>query len=98
MEEEHGDVNLLLEPLEAEVALNDEYGEEALMNPVVYLQTWIPLISENDKGKWTTVLALHSAKVYDRLLLISNDECSLRIFSYSIVYLQFRTVLEKFHK
>ena len=62
VEEEHGDVNLLLEPLEAEVAMNDEHGEGALVDPVVYLQTWIPLISEDDKGKWTTVVAVHSTK------------------------------------
>ena len=50
-EEEHGDINLLLEPLEAGVEKNGHPVEEELVDPVVYLTTWIPLISEDDKSK-----------------------------------------------
>ena len=50
-EEEHGDINLLLEPLEAGVEMNGHPVEEELVDPVVYLTTWIPLISEDDKSK-----------------------------------------------
>ena len=50
-EEEHGDINLLLEPLEAGVEMNGHHVEEELVDPVVYLTTWIPLISEDDKSK-----------------------------------------------
>ena len=59
MEEEHGDINLLLEPLEAGVEMNGEHVEGELVDPVVYLTTWIPLISEDDKSKYTTVVAVH---------------------------------------
>ena len=51
VEEEHGDVDLLLEPLEAGVDMNGEHVEGAPVDPVVYLTTWIPLISEDDKSK-----------------------------------------------
>ena len=51
VEEEHGDINLLLEPLEAGVEMNGEHVEGALVDPVVYLTTWIRLISEDDKSK-----------------------------------------------
>ena len=50
-EEEHGDINLLLEPLEAGVEMNGHPVEGELVDPVVYLTTWIPLISEDDKSK-----------------------------------------------
>ena len=50
-EDEHGDINLLLEPLEAGVEINGHPVEEELVDPVVYLTTWIPLISEDDKSK-----------------------------------------------
>ena len=50
-EEEHGDINLLLEPLEAGVEMDGYPVEEELADPVVYLTTWIPLISEDDKSK-----------------------------------------------
>ena len=51
VEEEHGDINLLLEPLEAGVEMNGEHVEGELVDPVVYLTTWTLLISEDDKSK-----------------------------------------------
>ena len=50
-EEEHGDINLLLEPLEVGVEMDGHPVEEEPADPVVYLTTWIPLISEDDKSK-----------------------------------------------
>ena len=98
VEEEHGDVDLLLEPLEAEVDMNGEHGEGALVDPVVYLQTWIPLISEDDKGKWTTIVAVHSTKCMTDCLYFNGISAP---WEYTVIlkYIyNFRIALEKFHK